>query len=406
MFAELLDAVQRRVNRYLDTHDVEDLLDPAGLRDATALLAVLPGPVPQRRFGFRWLNPEREVTVAAVQAAGLLRYARSLNMPPGPERDAERTAATDLLKAAVTAVTELQDQVWHLEQLAGTPPNDRAPATPIAAIRVGASPLGRIDDPIASSRRWLAANPSHEDAVPYRMNLGELQQRRFHRTGDVADLDAALATTRDGLAQTPADHPKRPSRLTTLGGQLQMRFVATGERSDLDANIDAMQQACDAAGPDHEDRSMHLSNLGRAHTVAYQVAGDPADLARAVDTLREAVSVMAPGEAPSSRGTRMGALHTALALRYDRTGDPADLDEAFRLAREAEEVTPPGDHNTIDRVLDLASAHALRHRRSGDPADAAEATRPADEVRRVTADGDPDQEQAERILALVRSAPA
>jgi hypothetical protein len=42
MFVELLNAVQRRFNRWLETRDIEDLLDPAGLRDVEALLPLAP----------------------------------------------------------------------------------------------------------------------------------------------------------------------------------------------------------------------------------------------------------------------------------------------------------------------------------------------------------------------------
>jgi hypothetical protein len=407
MHTELLDAVQRRVTRYLSNRDVEDLLDPAGLRDVTALLACVPAE-PESRRG--WLRRKRHTAsspaVAAAHAAGVLRYARQLNLPLGsPARNAELDAAIDLLNTALPGVPGLADQTRVLDELAGAPPEtDRAPAELIPSITRRGAPLGGIDDAIASTRRWVARQAGADD-LSGRMNLAELQQLRFERTGDLADLDAALATARDVLARTPESHPMRPGRLTTLGLLLQVRFAATGELREFDAGVDALQQACDAGGPDHEDRSMYLSNLGRARTLAHQLGGDVADLDAAVDALRAAVAALAPDEHVSARGTRMGALCTALVLQYRRSGDPADLDEAFRLAREAAEITPPHDHNAVGRALDLAQTHLLRHERSADPADAATAAGLADEVLRATAGGDPDRERAMAIRDAARRMP-
>jgi hypothetical protein len=403
MFVELLNAVQRRFNRWLETRDVEDLLDPAGLRDVEALLPLAPTPPPRRRFGFLRLTPQREATVAALQAAGMLRYARGLHMPAGPGRDAELAAAADLLNAALPALSELPDDVQELTRLAGSPPPSPPPVTgPVSSALLAGAPLGGLGDAIAATRRYVAAHPDDPSA---RMALAELQDLRFRRTGDLADIDEALTGVRDALGRTPDTDPKRSNRLTTLGSMLQLRFAATGDRAELDAAIGAMNQAVEAGGPDHEDRSMYLSNLGRARTLAHQLGGDVADLDAAVDALRAAVAALAPDEHVSARGTRMGALCTALVLQYRRSGDPADLDEAFRLAREAAEITPPHDHNAVDRALDLAQTHLLRHERSADPADAATAAGLADEVLRATADGDPDRERAMAIREAARRMP-
>ncbi|MHA6629654.1 hypothetical protein ACU61A_29805 [Pseudonocardia sichuanensis] len=392
MFVELLNAVQRRFNRWVETRDVEDLLDPAGLRDVAALLPLAPTEPPRRRFGFLRLTPEREATVAALQAAGMLRYARGLHLPTGPARDEELTAATDLLNAALPALSELPDDVQELTRLANSAPPTVAPPTePASSLLLTGAPLGQLGDAIATTRRFVAAHP--EDASS-RMVLAEIEELRFRRTGDVADLDAAMATARTAVAATPDGAPRLPHRLTALSLMHQTRFAAGGDSTDLDTAIDLLRHARDASGPDQEDWSMHLSNLGRALLVRVQVTGDAADLPAAVDALQAAVAVLDPGELPSARGTRMGALQNALVLRYRQGGDPADLDTAFRLAREAAEATPPGDHNTTDRTLDLTHAHLLRHERSPDPADAAAAARLAEEVLRTTADGDPDRERA------------
>src|SRR5207247_131779 len=116
---------------------------------------------------------------------------------------------------------------------------------------------------------------------------------RSERTGDRADLDAAIDAGRQAVAATPADHPARAMHLSNLGLGLQVRFKRAGDRADLDAAIDAGRQAVTATPADHPARAMYLSDLGAALRVRFERAGDRADLDAAVDAGRQAVAVEA-----------------------------------------------------------------------------------------------------------------
>ena len=60
----------------------------------------------------------------------------------------------------------------------------------------------------------------------YLSNLGIALLARFERTGDQADLDAAVGNLRAAVAATPAGHPNRAAYLSNLGNALQTRFEA------------------------------------------------------------------------------------------------------------------------------------------------------------------------------------
>ena len=138
----------------------------------------------------------------------------------------------------------------------------------------------------------MAATPAdHPARATFLSNLGLALPARFERTGDLADLDAAIDVGRQAVAATPADHPDRARYLSNLGGALRIRFERTGDLADLDAAIDAGRQAVAATPADHPDRATYLSNLGRALRIRFERTGDRADLDAAIDALRQAVAV-------------------------------------------------------------------------------------------------------------------
>jgi hypothetical protein len=68
------------------------------------------------------------------------------------------------------------------------------------------------------------------------------------------------------VAAAPAGHPDRAGYLSNLGIALRTRSERTGDRADLDAAIDLLRQAVAAAPAGHPDRAVMLSTLGTALT--------------------------------------------------------------------------------------------------------------------------------------------
>lgn len=339
MYDELLAAVRARVNRYGNSGDSEDVLHPAGLRDAEALLTAARG-VPG---------------IDAQHAALLLYYARHVVVSAGDD-ETDLDQSEPLLKVVFAQRDDVAEQ---LQTLAGVPARPvRLNPQRFAVFAFEGRPLAEIDAVIASTRHAIRTAADPEDALSLRMNLAEGHQLRYTRTGDVADLTDAIDIVRDVLAAAPPDG----NRLTTLATFLQYRFAATGDGTDLEATIEAYRAALASAGEDDEDRPMYQSNLARAQLTRYAyVSREPTDLRTAIPLLQSAVAGTPEGD--PGRGTRLHALHQAYLLRAAATDDLLDLEAAVRAAHEAVEETPPGHPAHAERVRDLGTARDLLARR-------------------------------------------
>lgn len=129
-------------------------------------------------------------------------------------------------------------------------------------------------------------------------NLAVALYVRFGRTGDISDLDAAIAAARQALAANLWDS-HRVGILSELGSFLLVRFERTGDSKDLDEAIDVQRQALAFFSHDHAGRALCLSRLGRSLATRYRQTRQIADLGAALDYLKEASHV--PTGTPSVR---------------------------------------------------------------------------------------------------------
>ena len=64
----------------------------------------------------------------------------------------------------------------------------------------------------------MEATPEgHPTLVAQLSNLGNYLSRRYERTGDMKDLQAAIARSEAAVEAAPDDHPERATHLNTLG---------------------------------------------------------------------------------------------------------------------------------------------------------------------------------------------
>lgn len=394
-FEEILEAVNGRIRRYVETRDSADLLAPAGVRDAAALLTAAQG-MARRKDD----DPPREPWLRAATAAGLLHYARHADDGNGAdEREAARllesvrahggdepTEAKAELDAAVFESRLLGD-AGELDAL-----NMRAIMTPADA------PLVRIDENAALLRLAMAAGDGL-DLRMYESNLIGLLMDRYGRTGHEDDLREATDLAGSLVERTERDHDAYARRVSSLAMLHQMAFARTGAPEALDAAVELMRTAVRHTAGDHEDHAMHLSNLGRALKLRYQTATpEPAVIAESVDLLEKAVATTADDEHRSTHATRRGELAIALALHYDRTGDLRHLEAATQRVHEAWELTPPNDHNVPERLHDMSSIHLRRYQAARHAADKRTAKRAAQALQKAVPREHPLHEAAQSIL--------
>ncbi len=159
--------------------------------------------------------------------------------------------------------------------------------------------------------------------------------RRYWRTGQVEDLNAALRLWQQAVQATPKGHPDLPSRLNNLGNGLWTRYSRTGRMEDLEEAIRVHRQAVQATPPDRPNLPSPLNNLGAGLRARYSRTGRLEDLEEAIRVHRQAVQATPKGH-PDLPGY-LSNLGTGLSYRYSRTGRLEDLEEGQKAYRQAAE---------------------------------------------------------------------
>ncbi|MFI9152348.1 CHAT domain-containing protein [Streptomyces sp. NPDC053367] len=216
----------------------------------------------------------------------------------------------------------------------------------------------------------------------YLSNLSLALQLRFGRTGDGADLDAAITIGRDAVQAAPADHPNRALSVSGLGNALWDRFRRTGSQADLDEAIDCYRDALRSTPSDGPNRPIYLFYLGRALRDRFEHTGSRSDLEEAITIGRDAVQAT-PADDPG-RPAMLSGLAVALATRFEHTGDRTDQDEAIDHIRAAVHTTPADHPDRAGRLSNLGGALERRFERVGDRGDLDEAVDRHHEAVRAT----------------------
>jgi hypothetical protein len=225
--------------------------------------------------------------------------------------------------------------------------------------------------PAAPTELWhriLAATPAdHPRRATRLVNLAIASHLRFQRAGLAADLDAAINAWGAAVAGAPADDLGRARCLMCLGDVLLIRFERTRAVADLDLAVQVGRQAVAAAPADLPDRPEFLWHLGNAMVARFQRTGVVADLHFAIDNHGEAVAAT-PADHPD-RGPRLSNWGHALLTRFARTGNPEDLETAVDALREALTTSTADDPNRAIYLMNLGATLQRRFECTGAAAD-------------------------------------
>lgn len=166
---------------------------------------------------------------------------------------------------------------------------------------------------IAEEALTEALRHPHRQRVSHLSNLGTVHLFRYRITKDTADLDAAIANSREALALAPDDHPILASLLSNLGNAHLRRFQAGGDPDDLAAARSRLADAVARAPANDPDRCAYLTNQA-----------DAAERPAALGLYRAAVSVStAP---PLERAHAARSLGRLAALAGDERDMAVALD--------------------------------------------------------------------------------
>ncbi|KAF8852137.1 hypothetical protein BDZ45DRAFT_125277 [Acephala macrosclerotiorum] len=207
-------------------------------------------------------------------------------------------------------------------------------------------------------------------------HLGELYGGRsylfntkYARSGDLADIDAAIASALKGWEilskQSLDDDPDHFNTLfkaaTLLGTSLGRAYLKTGDEQTLDDALSYLQQALEVLPENHPDQHVALNNLSLWQNERYQKAGDILDLKHSIQTAESALQGLPAGEDASGRAGILSNLGTWKGWEYLRTGDDTLLEKAISLVREALTLASPGDINYPTMLVNLGAWLLMRY---------------------------------------------
>jgi hypothetical protein len=88
----------------------------------------------------------------------------------------------------------------------------------------------------------IKATPEESDLLSGHLNnYGVMLEKRYERTGDIADLKAAIQVAQQAVDCMPKDYLNQADCWTNLRNKLEKRYERTGEIADLEAAIQVTQ---------------------------------------------------------------------------------------------------------------------------------------------------------------------
>ncbi|MGW0948960.1 CHAT domain-containing protein [Streptomyces sp. NPDC002623] len=391
----VLDALGRRLlDRYLDSHDAEDLHMAVGI--ARDVLDRLPPGDPHLPHCFSALGAAllllRHVEGATPEqcdeAVDVCRRAVA-GHPRGPAAAGHDLGMALVLRSQHTGrVADLDEAIAVFTgalRATGNPGETAALRNALGnALRARSVATGSqadLDAALDLTDRSLA---SAEAADGPRLPLIAPAMALYNRylldpKANGADLDEALRRLRHAEALMPPGHPDRPAALDDLGLVLAACYQRSGRPEELNEAVLAHRESVALTREGHGSLGLRLLNLGAALSLRHLLTEDGDDLRESQESRRRAFEL--PGMGPAHRAALLSSTGLSLMAGFERVPDPvARLDEAVRLLREALALTPQGDPMLPRRRHNLAVALMIRVSRTMRIGEAREARELTDAV--------------------------
>lgn len=205
-----------------------------------------------------------------------------------------------------------------------------------------------------------AALAQDADAVAAARNaLGIALRERYMRTGEIRDLDAAMAELNEAVEVARLRRQGTAKFQSDLASGLRHRYQAAGDAADLEAAVATLETAIEELAP--EERALRrdlLQNLGNVLVARYRNAGDLADLTRAIQANEHAAQ---RAETIQQKTSSLSNLGETLRLKYGRTGSLDDLSRAIEASAGAVRLSPPRLTHRPRYLSNLAGCLVMRH---------------------------------------------
>ncbi|KAJ6507469.1 CHAT domain-containing protein [Mycena vulgaris] len=224
--------------------------------------------------------------------------------------------------------------------------------------------------------------------------MGDSFLKRYQKTGDLKDLEAALQAFNDTMKLTPIGHPGRGGCLQSIALSLRER---PGDLKDLEAALKMDQEAVDLT-PAGLEKAEYLQSLAGSFRERYHRLGQLKDLETTLQLKQEAVA-LTPGEHPD-RSRRLHGLGVSLRDRYLRLGDLKDLETAPQIKKDALDLTPTDHSDRAGRLAALAVSFLDQYQRLGHLKDLEATLQLKQEAVDLTPEGHPDKPMRLQSLAV------
>ncbi|MEU3654441.1 CHAT domain-containing protein [Streptomyces sp. NPDC032161] len=195
----------------------------------------------------------------------------------------------------------------------------------------------------------------------------DLLQALVLHLDDGADAHSArltICSARNAVADAAEDPALLTGRLRTLGAAWQRLYEHTGELADIQQAVAVARRAAKQPAITSTDQTMSLHNLAESLRALFNRTGDVRHLREAVDVGREVVREVS--QADPKRYVSLGGLADSLRMLYERTDDGALLDEALRLSTAALAAVPESDRGRSVALVNSTILLRYQFERTGD----------------------------------------
>src|SRR5258706_1231245 len=214
-----------------------------------------------------------------------------------------------------------------------------------------------LDQAITLTEKVVSLVPPESDGYALcLMNLSAFLRERhqfFGNPHDAADVDRAIALSREALELQRIEPNHLPGVLGSLVGGLMDRYKMSSARSDLEEAVEKSTQALEICLTDSPEYLALLNNMGVCLQERYDRYGDISDLDDAINNYRRVVSLRKNG---ADKGMALSNLGNALRRRFRHTLSSADSAESVNVYREAVSMFPEGSPDLHVAAGNLATS--------------------------------------------------
>jgi len=258
------------------------------------------------------------------------------------------------------------------------------------ALEARALATGETDDAQKAADLLIDVLPhaAHDDRPTVLLDLANILLTLHELTGGLDHVRQAVAHLREAARAHQGPSPEHASTLSSLSDAHRTLFLGEGRVGDLEAAVATARLAVDNSPEGAAGRPGYLVNLANALLTAFDVSGDTALVEEATDHARNAVASSVSGEA--ERGEALSCLGLCLSATHEATGELTPLDEAIVHQRGAIEALPPGHPHRAVFLSNLAISLCLRHEHTPDEIVLQDSIDTAREAVALTSEDDPD----------------